>query len=114
MEPSGNEYWVPIGVFLGTAFAAFIGYFRKVPPPKTPDPVIAGIAVGFGDREQSERVITEIRAMTAEVRGCRVALEVLADRRTEEIEDMQQKLLEQLDRAEALTRRPHRPTRRRT
>lgn len=103
---AGNEIWVPAAVFFGTAIAAFIGYFRKLPAPKAQDPVIAGIAVAYGDREQTERLI-------GEVKRCATALEVLADRRTEEIEEMHQKLLDRLDRAEQ-QQRPHRPARRRT
>lgn len=80
------------GVFLGAATAAYVGYSKRWPPPKQ-DPILAGIGIGFGDREMQERLINELK-------GCRVALEVLADRRTEEMEDMHKALLERLDRRE--------------
>jgi hypothetical protein len=79
------------GVFLGAATAAYVGYSKRWPPAKPDHPVLTGIGLGFGDREMHERLIKEIR-------GMRIALEILADRRTEEMEDMHKALLERLDR----------------
>lgn len=102
-----NNAFTLVGVFIGTAIAAFIGYSRRWPPPKQ-DPILTGIGIGFGDREMQERLISELK-------GCRVALEVLADRRTEEMEDIHRELLARLDRKEEQEEsRPRRqPTRRR-
>jgi hypothetical protein len=80
------------GVFLGAATAAYVGYSKRW-PAKPNHPVLTGIGIGFGDRDMHERLI-------AEVHGCRVALEVLADRRTEEMEDMFKTMMERLDRRE--------------
>lgn len=52
----------------------------------------------LGSREQTERVITELA-------GIRKALEVLADKRTAEIEDIHKTLLERLDAQERRTPR---------
>lgn len=82
------EVWIA-GAYGGIITLAAIGRYltRTREPPK--DPVIAGIALGFGD----ERFLTLLTR-------CAVALEALADRRTEELEEMHQKLLERMDRAE--------------
>lgn len=95
------------GVFLGAATAAYVGYSKRW-PAKPDHPVLTGIGIGFGDREMQERLIVEVR-------GCRLALEILADRRTEEMEDMHKALLERLDRREEQeSQRPRRqPPRRR-
>ena len=95
------------GVFIGAATAAYVGYSKRWPPPKQ-DPILTGIGIGFGDREMQERLI-------AELHGCRVALEVLADRRTEEMEEIHRELLARLDRKEEQEEsRPRRqPARRR-
>ena len=96
------------GVFLGAATAAYVGYSKRW-PAKPDNPVLTGIGIGFGDREQHERLIVEVR-------GCRLALEILADRRTEEMEDIHRELLERLDRREEQEaqkpRRPQTPRRR--
>jgi hypothetical protein len=83
-----NNLFTLAGVLIGTATAAYVGYSKKW--PAKPDPVLTGIGFELSNREQTERLI-------GEVRGCRVALEVLADRRTEEMEDMHKALLERLD-----------------
>lgn len=89
------------GVFIGAATAAYVGYSKRW-PAKPGSPVLTGIALGYGDKEQTERLITEVR-------GCRIALEALADKRVDEMEHMQKELLERLDAQER--RRP--PPRRR-
>ena len=97
------------GVFIGAATAAYVGYSKRWPAGKPENPVLTGIGFELGNREQTERLI-------AEVHGCRAALEILADRRTEEMEDMHKALLERLDRREEQeAQRPRRqpPPRRR-
>src|ERR1051325_11207160 len=76
------------GVFIGAATAAYVGYSKRW-PAKPDTPVLTGIGWELGTREQAERLI-------AEVRGIRLAVEVPADRRTEELEDIHQKLLDRL------------------
>lgn len=94
-----------VGVFMGAATAAYVGYSKRW-PAKPEAPVLTAIGVELGNREQTERLI-------AEVHGCRVALEVLADRRTEEIEDIHKELLERMDRAEQMQKTRRAPPRRR-
>lgn len=93
------------GVFIGAATAAYVGYSKKW-TTKIDHPVLAGVGIELGNREQTERLI-------GEVRGMRVALEILADRRTEEMEEMHKALLERLDaqerREEQEEQRPRRP-----
>ncbi len=98
------------GVFIGAASAAYVGYSKRW-PAKPDNPVLTGIGIGFGDREMQERLI-------AEVKGCRLALEVLADKRTDEIEELHRSLLDRMDaqerREEQEEQRPRRqPARRR-
>ena len=78
------------GVFIGAAAAAYVGYSKRWPPPKQ-DPILTGIGIGFGDREMQER-------MNGFLGRIAVALEILADRRTEEMEDIHRELLARLDR----------------
>lgn len=79
---------VGVVVFIG----AIGNYLRtlKERPAHRADAVVAGIALGYGDKEQTERVIVLLGRMTA-------SLEALADRRTDEMEDMHKALLERLD-----------------
>ncbi len=100
---SSPDLWANLGLILAAGVAALGGYFwNKVFKPTT-DPrgapsVLAGIGMEFGSREQTERVITELA-------GIRKALEVLADKRTAEIEDIHKTLLERLDAQERRTPR---------
>jgi chloramphenicol 3-O-phosphotransferase len=48
-------------------------------------------------RQIGYRLIELLSGLVVEVTGCRKALEVLADRRTEEVEDMHKAVLERLD-----------------
>lgn len=72
----------------------------------THGPVLAGIGVELGTREQTERMIGELS-------GIRKAVEILADKRTDEIEEMHRALLDRLDaqerREEQEEQRPHKP-----
>lgn len=95
------EVWIA-GAYGGIITLAAVGrYLTRHKEPAKTDPVIAGIALGFGD----ERFL-------ALLTRCAVALEVLADRRTEELSDMHQELLDRLDKAEQHARR-RQPARRR-
>jgi hypothetical protein len=76
--------------FIAFVLAGLWAYFRPPRRQPSPNPVLTGVGIELGNREQTERLI-------GEVHGCRVALEVLADRRTEEMEDMHKALLERLD-----------------
>lgn len=96
-------------VVIVSAIGNYLRTLKEKPRPI--DPVIAGIGIGYGDREQTERLILEVR-------GCRIALEALADKRADEMEEMQQALLDRLDdaarRKEQEEQRPRRaPPRRR-
>jgi hypothetical protein len=94
-----------VGVFIGAATAAYVGYSKRW-PAKPESPMLTAIGVELGNREQTERLISEVH-------GCRVALEVLADRRTEEFQDMHKELLERLDAQERWQEQQRRPAPRR-
>ncbi len=72
----------------------------------THGPVLAGIGMELGNKEQTERVIVELA-------GIRKAVEILADKRTDEIEEMHRALLDRLDaqerREEQEEQSPHKP-----
>ena len=102
-----------IGTF-GVALVIIIGaigtYLRSLrEKPRGLDPVLAGVGLGFGDKEQTERLIALHERIAT-------ALEILADKRTDEMADMHRALLERLDaqkrREEQEEQRP-RPVRRR-
>jgi hypothetical protein len=76
--------------------------------PQSQSSVLQGVGIELGNREQTERLIG-IQTRIA------VALESLADKRTSEMEEIQRKLLERLDRREEQEeagRRPDPPRRR--
>lgn len=97
------------GVFIGAATAAYVGYSKRW-PAKPDNPILTGIALGYGDKEQTERLITEVR-------GCRIALEALADKQRSEMEELHRSLLDRMDaqerREEQEEQRPRRPAPRR-
>lgn len=94
--------------FMAFVLAGLWAYFSQQKRPSPANPVLAGVGLELGNREQTERLISEVH-------GCRLALEVLADRRTEEMEDIHRELLARLDRKEEQEeQRPRRqPPRRR-
>lgn len=57
------------------------------------NPIIAGVGLELGNRHQMDALISEVA-------GIRRAAEVIADRRTSELKDMYETLLERLDHAE--------------
>lgn len=83
-----NEIVTSAAVFAGTALAAYFGYFRKVTPPPV-DPVITGVGMELGNRQQMDMLITEVR-------GCRMALEAIADRKRSEMQETLEDIVERL------------------
>ena len=102
-----NNLLTLMGVFLGTAIAAYVGYSKKWPARPPVDPVLAGVGFELGNREQSKQIVEAL------IR-CAVALEILADKRTDEMEEIHRQLLDRLDRrAEQEEASPRRQPRRR-
>ena len=105
------EVWIA-GAYGGIITLAAIGRYLTLPKIRRhADPVLASVGLELGNREQTERLI-------AEVHGCRLALETLADKRTDEIEELHRSLLDRMDaqerREEQEEQRPRRqPPRRR-
>lgn len=97
-----------LGLVLG--LGALGQYLRTLRSPAKPlDPVLVGIGIGYGDKEQAERLIAATVRMA-------VAMETLADKRTGEMVDIHKALLERLDaqqrREEQEEQRPRRSVRR--
>ena len=104
---------------LGAGFVGLVivigaigNYLRSLKgnPSVSHGPVLAGIGLELGTRERTERVIGELS-------GIRKAVEILADKRTDEIEEMHRALLDRLDaqerREEQEEQRPRKPPPRR-
>lgn len=80
---------VLIGAGLGAAVAAYFGYSKKWPDKPQQDPVLAGIGLELGNREQGDRLITEVA-------GIRKAVETIADRKQNDMQDTLEEIVEQL------------------
>lgn len=98
MSPSDTpDVWANLGILLATAVAALAGYFGprvfgKTPPAAAKaDPVLMGVGVAFGDKEQSERMIECLDRIAT-------ALEAIADRRQSEMQDTMEEILDRLNR----------------
>ncbi|MER9196416.1 hypothetical protein NKI13_24545 [Mesorhizobium australicum] len=84
------EAWIA-SAYGGIILLAAVGRYLTLPRHAAKnDPVLAGVGLELGSREQTERLI-------GEVHGIRIAVEILADRRTEEFQEMHQELLERMD-----------------
>lgn len=96
------------GVALVIIIAGIGNYLRSLrDKPRPVDPVLAGVGLAFGDKEQTERLISVHMRVAA-------ALETLADKRTDEMAEMHRQLLDRLDRrAEQEEASPRRQPRRR-
>lgn len=89
-----TEIWTNLGIFFGGIMAAVAAYYgKKVPPPPSTSPVLAGVGLEFGSRDQMERMIDEL----ARIAG---ALESLADHRQSDMKDTMDELLDRLRSAE--------------
>jgi hypothetical protein len=83
------------GVFIGAATAAYVGYSKKW-PNKPDHPVLTSVGIELGSREQTERLIEQVK---------RIA-DVLEDKAQAKIEDKLEDLAEKVD--AALRSRPAR------
>lgn len=93
------------GVFVGGILAGAIGYLRKAPASQQ-QPVLQGIGMELGNKEQSERLIEQVKRIAD-------GMDILSDKRTDEFQDMHKALLERLDaqerREEQEEQRPRKP-----
>ena len=108
-----NDFLTLAGVFVGGVIAGLIGYFRpKKQAVRSSDPVLTGVGMAFGEHDQMERLVGQVKRIAE-------SLDVLADRRTDELEDIHRELLARLDMQERRKeqeeprRRPDPPPRRR-
>ena len=84
------DFWANAGVLIAAAVAALAGYygprvFGKSPPAKV-DPVLSGIALALGDKEQSERIIATLERIAR-------ALEAIADKRQNDMQETLEELV---------------------
>lgn len=60
MDVDLNEVVTLIGVFAGTALAAYFGYFRQPKPPRQQDSVLTGVGLELGNRQQLDMLIVAV------------------------------------------------------
>lgn len=86
-----NETLRNAATFIIFMFAGLWAYFRspKQSPP-TQSPVLTGVGMEFGNREQTERLIAAVNRVADEI----------ANRKTDEMTDTMKELLERLRRKE--------------
>lgn len=89
-EASSPDIWVNIGGIIAAILAGVAGYFGRSligkEPPKA-DPVLTGIGLALGDKEQTERLLAVLERMAN-------ALEAMADRKQADMHDTLEELLE--------------------
>ena len=98
-----NETFLMIGGFVAAFLAGVFGYLKRPKEMTRVDPVIAGVGLEYGNREQMERLIAETKRQAEALTRCAEQLAVLAsafvDEKTESINDRlddQNKLIERL------------------
>lgn len=96
MSPAETpDVWANLGILLAAAVAALAGYFgpkvfnKTSPSVAKTDPLIMGLGMALGDKEQTERMI-ECQMRIAK------ALEALADHRQAEMQDTMEQILARL------------------
>jgi hypothetical protein len=92
-----TELFTNIGVLLAGVFAGLYAYATKK-EPKPESIVAASIGLELGNRIQADQLIEQVTR-------CADYLEVLADRKTEEIDDNIKQVLKRLDDRERDDRR---------
>lgn len=104
-----SELVATLGTVLGALFVALIAvanYLRtKEKPQQQSTAVLTGIGLAFGDKLQTEELIKQVTRIAN-------GIDVLADRRTDDMADMQKELIERMDRAEAREQGRRTPVRR--
>lgn len=104
-EATNPDVWFQVGGIAAALLAGAAGYFwtrmwGKQPQPPG-HPVLTGIGMAIGDRDQAERQIVMLERIAK-------ALEVIADRRQHDMQETLDELVEQLKQKEM------RPSRRRS
>jgi hypothetical protein len=108
MDMTTSELATYGGLFFAGLFSGLVAYFRKNPLPANPPVNNAALtAIEFGTREQFERLIELHNRMVH-------ALEVLSDKRSTEIAEIHQELLDRLDSQEQELRKRRPAPRRRS
>ncbi len=86
-----NETLKNAAAFIAFLLAGLWAYFRSPKPqPPVASPVLAGVGMELGNREQTERLIAAINRVADEI----------ANRKTDEMTDTMNELLERLRRKE--------------
>lgn len=83
-----NEVLASAAFFVVSVLAAAWSYWRKPPALAKPDPVLTGVGLEFGSREQTERLIAEVK---------RIA-DALTDKNTAGINDALEDQSDRIDR----------------
>lgn len=99
MGPEASDIWANFGVFLAAFVALLSGYYgrpwlAKTVPDRRADPVITGIGLALGDKEQQERLISVHERMLPIFERIARSLESIADERQNDMKDTLEELLE--------------------
>jgi len=95
---SGADIWTNLGILIGAAVAMLAGYYGPRVFGRAPlkqDSVIASVGVELGNREQMERLISEVK---------RIA-DAITDKNTAGINDRLEELAAQLEAMNEVPRR---------
>ncbi|HTV67501.1 MAG TPA: hypothetical protein VMF90_03095 [Rhizobiaceae bacterium] len=96
------DFWTNLGILLAAVVAGLAGYYgprlRQPPAPVKIDPVVAGIGLELGNRQQLDLLIQAVN---------RVA-DVLDGKKTAGIEETLKEILERMEAVES-RQRPRRP-----
>lgn len=94
-DPFAPDLWANLGILLAAAVAALAGYFgpkifgrTPASSPSPTSPVITGVGLELGNREQTERLITAVNGVAAAIR----------DKKQDEMQETMSDLLEELKR----------------
>jgi hypothetical protein len=99
-----NDTFLMVGGFVAAFLAGLFGYFKRPKEMTRVDPVLSGIGLEYGNREQSERLIVEAKRQADALVRCAEQLTILSgafvDEKTDSINDRlddQNKLIEHLN-----------------
>lgn len=93
------DFWTNAGVLIAAVVAMLAGYYgprvfaKPAGEASRHDPVLTGIGMAFGDKEQQERLISGVERIAK-------AAETLADQKQADMSEKMDELLQRLEQAE--------------
>lgn len=84
------------GFFIAAILAGLWGYFGR-PAKKETDPIVASFGIGWMEREQTQMFLSAIERSARAQERIADALEVLADKRQDNMEDSLEEMAKKID-----------------